>query len=156
MARPNAHDSSPAALDAHLGYWLRHVSNHVSGSFSRALQQEQLSVAEWVALRLIYDAKRASGDLAAITGLTRGAVSKVLEKLEGKGLVARVADAHDNRVQWLSLTRKGMHRVPKLAAIADRNDARFFACLDAREQAELRRILEKLTRVHQLPDVPVD
>jgi DNA-binding MarR family transcriptional regulator len=150
-------DSSPATLDAHLGYWLRRVSNHVSGAFARALQEEQVSVAEWVAMRLIYgEAKRAAGDLATITGMTRGAMSKVLEKLEGKGLVVRVTDSDDNRVQWLSLTRKGMHRVPKLAALADRNDAQFFRCLDAREQAELRRILEKLTQVHRLPDVPVD
>jgi len=143
-------DSSPATLDAHLGYWLRRVSNHVSGAFARALQEEQVSVAEWVAMRLIYgEAKRASGDLATITGMTRGAMSKVLEKLEDKGLVARATDPDDNRIQWLSLTRKGMHRVPKLAAIADRNDAQFFGCLDAREQGELRRILEKLTQVYQ-------
>ncbi|MEO8902089.1 MAG: MarR family transcriptional regulator [Polyangiaceae bacterium] len=150
-------DSSPATLDAHLGYWLRRVSNHVSGAFARALQGEQVSVAEWVALRLIYgEARRTSGDLATITGMSRGAMSKVIEKLEGKGLVARGTDPDDNRVQWLSLTRKGMHRVPKLAALADRNDTEFFGCLDEREQAELRRILEKLTEVHQLPDVPID
>jgi DNA-binding MarR family transcriptional regulator len=150
-------NSSPATLDAHLGYWLRRVSNHVSGAFARALRAEEVSVAEWVALRLIHgEARRTSGDLAAITGMTRGAVSKVIEKLEGKGLVARVTDPDDSRVQWLSLTRKGMQRVPRLAALADRNDARFFACLDACEQAELRRILEKLTEVHQFPDVPVE
>jgi DNA-binding MarR family transcriptional regulator len=150
-------DSSPSALDAHLGYWLRRVSNHVSGSFARALQEEDVSVAEWVAMRLIYgEAKRASGDLATITGMTRGAMSKVLEKLEGKGLVVRTTDPDDSRVQWLSLTRKGMQRVPKLAALADRNDAEMFGRLDKREQADLQRILEKLTQLHRLPDVPID
>lgn len=150
-------DQAPATLEAHLGYWLRRVSNHVSSAFARALQERQVSVAEWVVLRLIYgEAKRNSGDLASITGMTRGAVSKVLEKLEGKGLVARVPDARDRRVQWLSLTRKGLHQVPKLAALADRNDARFFDCLNAHERAELRRLLEKLTLFHQLPDVPIE
>ena len=39
-----------AGLETHLGYWLRRVSNHVSGAFARALQQRNVSVAEWVVL----------------------------------------------------------------------------------------------------------
>lgn len=35
-----------AGLERHLGYWLRRVSNQVSGAFARALQERGLSVAE--------------------------------------------------------------------------------------------------------------
>jgi hypothetical protein len=44
---------SQPTLDIHLGYWLRLVSNHVSGNFARALQERSVSVAEWVALNQI-------------------------------------------------------------------------------------------------------
>src|ERR1035438_5835067 len=48
-------DLNPSALEAHLGYWLRRVSNHVSGTFTRALQAQQVSVAEWVVLSQIHE-----------------------------------------------------------------------------------------------------
>jgi DNA-binding MarR family transcriptional regulator len=152
MQRP-----SPSTLDAHLGYWLRRVSNEVSGAFVRALQTEQVSAAEWVALRLLLGKRQTSpGDLAELTGMTRGAVSKVLDKLEGKALVKRTDNPDDSRAQWLSLTREGQRLVPKLAALADRNDNHFFGCLATREQAELRRLLQKLATAHRLRAVPVD
>jgi DNA-binding MarR family transcriptional regulator len=88
--------------------------------------------------------------------MTRGAVSKVLDKLESKALVTRTENPDDNRVQWLSLTRNGQRLVPKLASLADRNDAHFFDCLSPKEQAALRRLLEKLTDRHRLGEVPVD
>jgi DNA-binding MarR family transcriptional regulator len=149
--------SSLPPLEAHLGYWLRRVSNAVSGSFARALQAEQVSAAEWVALRLLDgETTRTAGDLAALTAMTRGAVSKVLDKLETKALVTRAENPHDNRVQWLALTRSAKRLVPRLAALADRNDAHFFDCLGADEQAELRRLLTKLVHFHRLSEVPVD
>lgn len=149
--------STLPTLDAHLGYWLRRVSNEVSGAFARGLQAEGISAAEWVALRLLHgETKRTPGDLAALTGMTRGAVSKVLDKLEAKAFVTRVRNPEDNRVQWLSLTRSGQRLVPKLAALADRNDGYFFGCLSAEEQTSLRKLLEKLTEFHRLGEVPVD
>ncbi len=148
--------SPPSDLEAHLGYWLRRVSNHVSATFARALEANDVSVAEWVALRLLHDeARRASSDLAALTGMTRGAVSKVVDKLEDKGLVSRAPNPDDSRVQWLSLTRRGARLTPKLAALADANDARFFDCLTARERSELRRLLTKVAEAHSLADVPI-
>lgn len=152
-----ASKSAPSALERHLGYWLRRVSNAVSGRFSHAVQAESVSVAEWVALRLLHDEERRTpGDLAGLTGMTRGAISKIVEKLEGKDLVARTANPDDARVQWLSLTRSGQFSVARLAAIADRNDEEFFGRLTTSEQKELRRLLEKLCDLHGLNETPVD
>ena len=144
-------------LEAHLGYWLRRVSNHVSGAFARGLQQQHVSVAEWVVLSQIAARPEVRpAELADQLGLTRGAVSKVLDKLEAKKWTARRTSPDDNRVQILSLTRQGERALPQLADIADRNDARFFKCLDAEEQKMLRRLLQKLTEFHQIRDVPVE
>jgi hypothetical protein len=46
--------------------------------------------------------------------------------------------------------------VPRLAAIADRNDVHFFGCLDPDERAILGNLLQKLTDFHRLGGVPVD
>ena len=152
----NSKDDLPA-LEAHLGYWLRRVSNHVSGAFARALQGQQISVAEWVALRLIWQQERVTpANLSEMIGMTRGAISKIVEKLETKGLATRMDNPEDSRSQWVSLTRRGRSLVPKLADLADKNDEHFFGCLNKPERATLRRLLEKLTDVHRFRDVPTE
>ena len=146
-----------SALEDHLGYWLRYVSNHVSGAFAQALQERQVSVAEWVALRHIYSRERITpGELAELLGMTRGAISKVLTKLEDKQWIARASDQTDNRVQWITLTSAGQQILPELAQLADDNDAYFFGGLSQAEQATLRNLLKKLTQIHQWHSVPVD
>lgn len=146
-----------SALEDHLGYWLRYVSNHVSGAFAQALQERQVSVAEWVALRHIYNRETLTpGELADLIGMTRGAVSKVLTKLESKTWITRSIDEADSRVQWISLTPTGQQILPELAQLADHNDTYFFGCLSQAEQRTLRSLLEKLTQIHQWKSVPVD
>lgn len=147
----------PSDLEFHLGYWLRRVSNHVSGTFARALQRKQTSVAEWVMLRhLLEQPGTTPGELADALGLTRGAVSKVIDKLEAKKWITRAAKQEDHRVQLLSLTRQGRGILPELARIADQNDQNFFDCMDPNEKATLRHLLCKLAAFHKIRNVPIE
>ncbi len=144
-------------LELHLGYWLRRVSNHVSGAFARALQTRHASVAEWVVLCHVQERPGITpGALAEALDLTRGAVSKIIDKLAAKNWIARTAKPGDSRVQLLSLTRPGSRVLPQLAEIADRNDREFFAGLEAGERATLRRLLAKLAEFHQIRNVPIE
>jgi DNA-binding MarR family transcriptional regulator len=144
-------------LESHLGYKLRRISNAVSGQFARALQEKQTSVAEWVLMRELYERGRATpGDLAELLGMTRGAISKVVDKLEAKTWIHTQAKDDDNRARLLSLTRAGRRQLPVLAKIADHNDAHFFACLDKSERRALSDLLAKLAEHHHIQDVPTD
>jgi DNA-binding MarR family transcriptional regulator len=144
-------------LEHHLGYWLRRVSNHVSGAFARGLQTRRASVAEWVVLCHIQERPGITpGELATALDLTRGAVSKVIDKLEAKKWVVRSTKPGDGRVQLLSLTRPGSRVLPQLAAIADQNDRAFFDSLDIDERDTLRRLLCKVAEFHQIRNVPTE
>src|ERR1700760_2243972 len=144
-------------LESHLGYRLRLVSNAVSGAFSRALHEKQTSVAEWVLLRELHErGQTAPGELADSLGFTRGAVSKIVDKLDAKGWVRTEAKEGDSRFRLLSLTRAGGRSLPVLAEIADQNDARYFDCLSAREKSILRELLVKLADHHHIHDVPTE
>jgi DNA-binding MarR family transcriptional regulator len=134
-----------------LGYWVRLVSNHVSRAFARELQEQGLSVTEWVALNQIEEGTTLTpAGLADAMGMTRGAISKVLDKLQSKGLTSRATSREDNRVQLLALTRQGKRALPELTTIADGNDEHFFGALDANERATLRKLLKKLADTHQM------
>jgi DNA-binding MarR family transcriptional regulator len=144
-------------IESHTGYWLRRVSNHVSGAFAQALEAKHASVAEWVVICRI-GAQRGitPGEIAEALDLTRGAVSKIIDKLEAKNWIARSTKPEDSRVQLLSLTRPGTRILPQLAKIADENDREFFAVLDPAESATLRRLLGKLAGFHKIRAVPTD
>ena len=147
----------PSQLSSHLGFWLRYVSNHVSSAFARKVENHGVTVAEWVLMRHLLDAPAlAPSRLAERMGMTRGAISKLSERLLAKALVKRTDDPSDGRAHALSLTGAGRQLVPQLAALADRNDAEFFEHLTDKERASLLRILKGIVSRQKLTRIPVD
>lgn len=151
--RPRASD-----LKSHLGYHLRVVSNAVSHSFARKLATNEVTVAEWVILREMYsgDETTSPSRVAELTGLTRGAVSKLIERLLHKGLVGRSESSEDRRYQDIKLTVKAIKLVPLLASIADENDESFFSALSEAERKALMGTLSKLAEIHRLNANPIE
>ncbi len=150
-AKPTASD-----LTAHLGYWLRFVSNHVSQAFARKVEAHGVTVAEWVMLRQMLGAGTiAPSRLADFMGATRGTVTKLADRLIEKSLIVRDADRADRRAQVLRLTAAGRAMVPKLAALADRNDAEFFDHLTPDERSALVKTLQEIVEKHGLISLPI-
>lgn len=143
-------------LDAHLAYWLRYVSNHVSHAFAHKVAMRGVSVAEWVVLRELYVAPAVPSAIAAKLGMTRGGISKIVDRLEGKALLTRTPSMTDRRSQTLTLTKAGQALVPKLAALADRNDEEFFSHLDAAQRAGLAAAMQEIVRRSGLRSVPIE
>jgi DNA-binding MarR family transcriptional regulator len=149
--------SPPSALEDHVGYWLRFVSNHVSARFQRLVEAEGVSVSEWVALRQLYGAEVTSAAaLMASLGMTKGAISKLVDRLEHKGYARRLPEPEDARAQRIALSRAGRALVPRLARLADENDAHFFAALSPKARRSLKATLIGIAEEHGLKRVPTD
>jgi DNA-binding MarR family transcriptional regulator len=155
---PIASQAHPSALEDHLGYWLRFVSNHVSHAFRRKVEAAGVTVSEWVVLRQLHGPGPATGPgpLIQSLGMSKGAVSKLLDRLAERGLLTRVASEVDRRQQHVVLTARGRALVPRLARLADDNDHEFFGHLPAAQRTALLHALQDLVRVHQLRGAPVD
>lgn len=146
-----------SGLETHLGYWLRFVSNHVSHAFSLKVEASGATVAEWVVLRELYDrGSVVPSHLADALGMTRGAISKLADRLAAKGLVSKDKSRDDRRYQALSLTDAGKALVPHLAALADENDTAFFGHLSAEERVALEKTLRDIVRHQGLKSIPVE
>jgi DNA-binding MarR family transcriptional regulator len=144
-------------LKDHLGYWLRFFSNAVTNGFARRVEQKGVSVAEWVVMRILFDRpSMVSSRIAKEMGMTRGAVTKLGNRLLAKGLITRQPSPDDGRVQMLALTMTGRDLVPVLAALADENDAFYFRHLTTDERKTLEGVLKKLIATAELSAVPVD
>jgi len=149
--------SGVSKLTDHLGFWLRAVSNQVSRCFAEKLAAEGMSVAEWVMMRLLHDVDRMPPSvLAARMDMTRGGVTKLADRLIERSLIARLASPDDGRAQTLELTPQGRKLVPRLAALADRNDAEFFGHLSASERRAFESVLKRLVKRSAMPAMPTD
>lgn len=147
--------TAPSPLEAHLGFWLRFVSNHVSLRFQLLLEDMGVTVTEWVALRTLWSQDETTHTaLIQVLGMTKGAASKVVSRLEVKGLAMRRLVDGRAREQSLSLTTAGKALVPQLAALADANDAHFFGHLPAAERQALTQAMQALVQHHELKDIP--
>jgi DNA-binding MarR family transcriptional regulator len=103
-----------------------------------------------------HEDKASPSDIIKQTGLTKGAVSKLVDRLCVKKLATRLLAKHDRRFQEIGLTEKGRALVPNLAALADSNDKEFFGCLNGKEHSELDRILKKIVKENKLNKTPVN
>ena len=139
---------SPSKLSDHTGYWLRILSNHVSGSFAARLGKHGVSVPQWNLLRVAYDREGAtSTELAEALDTDPGALSRMIDRMILGGWVVRKESVSDRRAVAVSLTERGRKLVPELAREADENDRAFFGGLGGEEEAFLATI-HKLLRIN--------
>jgi DNA-binding MarR family transcriptional regulator len=149
--------TSASKLTDHTGYWMRIVSNAVSHEFARKVSDEGVTVAEWAFMRALADTQPTSPSaLSETMGMTKGAISKLAERLVTKGLVMRDGSKDDRRAHHLSLTPPGQAKIPVLASLADQNDAEFFGILTKDEHGTLDRILRRIVERRGLNTIPVD
>jgi len=136
--------SVPSNLEEHLGYWLRCLSNFVSHSFAERLEAHDVSVAQWVVLRTLYESRGLTLNQAARqVGVDKSSLSRMVERLVNKRLVDRF-EGDDRRSVGLSLTASGKKIVPQLAALADKNDQAFFQTLSPRQREEFLKTIKRL------------
>ena len=135
-------------LTDHIGFWMRLVSNHVSGQFASRLEAHGITVSEWVILREIY--------LADVIGFTKGAVSKIIDRLEVKDLITRKSSPADGRAQILKMAPKGNKLLPLLASEADENDEAAFGFLSDKKKDDLKKILQEVAKHAGLHRYPVN
>jgi DNA-binding MarR family transcriptional regulator len=142
-------------LEHHLGYWLRFVSNHVSYSFRDRIAALGVTVAEWVALRSLYNRSPCTlRQLAEQMGIGAGAASRLVERLIRKQLALRASSTEDRRFVTLELSPAGKKLIPKIAKKADLNDALFFDPLPQQDKDHLLRIMQSLVKIHGLKEKP--
>ena len=146
-----------STIQTHLGFWLRLVSNNVSNSFAKKLNWIDITVAEWVVLREIYDNETiTSTKISNITGLTKGAVSKLIDRLVQKNYILRSESKQDRRFQNIVLTKTGKEIVPTLAQLADENDEDFFSKLNTEEKEQLLNLCKKIAFHKSLTTIPLE
>jgi DNA-binding MarR family transcriptional regulator len=120
----------------------------IERQMEETLSEYELSHGEWKLLRHLAmegpPYRSSPGRLAKWEGLSSGAMTNRLDQLEKAGLVRRLPDPEDRRALKVELTDKGHQLwVDSIKAQAGK-EARLAAALDARELAQLNKLLRKV------------
>lgn len=89
--------------------------------------------------------RKTVGELAASSLLTSSAVTLRLDNLERDGLVRRVRTGNDRRQVFAELTEEGLARIDAIFEEHIALERQMLGLLDDGEQAELARLLRKLS-----------
>lgn len=109
------YDGSCYTADESVGYLMKRVVLSVVQQADKRLDVHGLTSAQWAPLlRLHTGGAAAVADLARWSLTDAGAMTRMLDRLEAKGLVRRVRSAHDRRVVHLELTDEGQRAVRQI------------------------------------------
>jgi DNA-binding MarR family transcriptional regulator len=95
---------------ATLGLLFRQVRDAMWARMAEELDTlgHELTFSQYMTLKKLADGTAGVTDLARAVDLNPGAMTRLLDKLEAKGLIARVADAGDRRALNIHLTEAGL------------------------------------------------
>ncbi len=144
---------SPQILEVHLNAWRALLNAHsaVTEAVERALRSEDLPPFAWYdvlwALRRAPDRRLRMGELAESVTLTRGGLTKLVDRVEAAGMLQREACATDRRGYHAVLTEAGnelLRRMwPVYARVLEEQFVAMFSDADAEQLAEM---LGRVTR----------
>jgi MarR family transcriptional regulator, organic hydroperoxide resistance regulator len=132
-------------LTTYLPYLLNRAGFAASAAFADALAEVSLTVPAWRVLAVLLHGDRLRvGDLAERTSIEFSTLSRLIDALQRRGLVARTKAKDDARGVHVSLTARGRAVARQLLPEAVALEQRMIAGMSAAEVRDLRRLLDQL------------
>ncbi len=131
----------------HIGGWV----GGLAAAFRRGLDLELapygVTASQWPILKLCYSGKfDTPSDLVRVLPVDAPAVTRLLDRLEAKGLICREPNPNDRRSVRVELTKRGRALVPKLRPLIEKNNSKFLQGLSKTELSLISSLFPKLLR----------
>jgi DNA-binding MarR family transcriptional regulator len=134
-------------LNDHLGYFIRRLQVWVFQDFIRTLTPIDIRPAQYSVLVVIAGNPGLSqSDLAALLGIERARLVRLLDKLEKRGLTQRLASRTDRRSHALRLTGDGQRLLKRAKLLAAVHETRLVERLGAEQRQSLIDLLKHFGR----------
>jgi DNA-binding MarR family transcriptional regulator len=153
------------SVDRMLDVWLEHLpdadptvegivdrigslSKRLKATFNESLAEFGLNHGEWSVLGYLKRSgppyRRSPGELAKHAGLSSGAMTNRLDKLEAAGLVRRLPDPGDRRALLIEITDDGQRAWERSAKKQVERETAVTSALDDDEKERLNALLRRL------------
>lgn len=132
-------------LDDSVGYLLRQAMNRLTAMVDGEMAPHDITSAQWATLLHLAEGKGdTAGDLCRCIGVDTGAMTRMLDRLEAKGLIRRVRCCNDRRVVRLSVTDEGRKLCDLLPAVAVKVLNRHLRGFSQQELAQFKNFLRRV------------
>lgn len=130
-------------LNDYLAYLLASAQRRMRLGLIKSIGDDEFNEEHWRILHVLSDEQgRSMGELAERVLLNGPALTKNVDKLVGRGVVQRAADANDNRRVLVFISDLGLEVVRRLTERVDAHHLSVEAVLGARKTAQLKKLLE--------------
>ena len=132
-------------LDSYLPYLLNRAGARIAAAFSEEVRPLGATLQMWRVLAALREGDgRRMGDLSETTSIEVSTLTRLVDNMEKKGLVARRRDAADARVVALHVTPAGRRLTQRITPIAERYESVALAGFTAAEADILKAALRRL------------
>jgi DNA-binding MarR family transcriptional regulator len=136
----------PPCTGSSLGLLFRQLRDGMWAQMERELVRagQDLTFSQFVTIKKLAGGIASVTDLARAAELNPGAMTRLLDRLEAKGLVARVADPGDRRALHIHLTDAGVAIWREIDQCGQRVHDRAFGDMPQADRDRLLRLLERV------------
>ncbi|HEX7440527.1 MAG TPA: MarR family transcriptional regulator [Caldimonas sp.] len=136
--------------DGYLAALLAQASHLISTEFHEVVRSHGLSVSEWRVLASLAGSEPISiGRLAQVAVLKQPTVTRMLDRMEAKDQVERLAHAGDRRVTLVRITPNGSRMVARLIALARGHEAKVLEPFGLARAEDLKATLRRIIELHR-------
>ncbi|GAB1266192.1 MarR family transcriptional regulator [Aurantivibrio infirmus] len=129
-------------------FWISRLANLMQEHFNQRLKEEDVTWPQWMVLNVL-DQKLATtpAAIASNIGVDRSAVTRLLDRLENKGLISREHDKLDRRSINIDITERGQDLMATLNHMAREHQEHFLSQLHNTEYRSLKGNIQKMLRL---------
>jgi DNA-binding MarR family transcriptional regulator len=155
---PKETPGTVAFVDDYLPALLARASRLISGEFHRVVNAKGFNVSEWRVLASLAGGEPMSvGRLAEMAVMKQPTVTRVLDRMEERGHVKRLASDGDRRVTLVRITPSGARLVGGLIPLALEHERRVLEPFGLARAAQLKATLKRMIDLHEgSADLPGD
>jgi DNA-binding MarR family transcriptional regulator len=126
-------------------YLMKRILACVTTEVDKAFEPRGLTNAQWIPLFKLNRGEASTvAELARECQLDTGAMTRLLDRLEAKGLVTRVRSSEDRRVVNLELTKEGRQAAKEIPAVLCKVQNAFLQGLTVAEWEQLKNLLGRV------------
>jgi DNA-binding MarR family transcriptional regulator len=138
-----------AFVDDYLPALLAQASHLISGEFHRIVTAKGFTVSDWRVLASLDGAEPMSiGALARLTTMKQPTLTRVVDRLQGRGHVRRIAHESDRRITLIEITPAGDKLVAGLIELAKEHERRVLEPFGLARSNDLKNTLRRMIELH--------
>lgn len=140
LANPSIYDQR-----ARVGRMMSRAHNLLVEALDKELEPFDVTAAQYVILSTLWAGRAdTAAQMCKVISYSPGAMTRMIDRLEQKGIIRRSFHGDDRRSRKLELTSEGRKVFPKLFAASEAVIERFYGSFNARELDQFGLFLERM------------